>query len=165
MISQSSGNGSSSHLKYSDHPSGRRWSRSRISPKDASFAIVALERGCERRSSLAPAGCSRVHRLKSTSTEEMNGASAKRSRSKSSRSQLGASLLGMLALVTSAAPADLNKRWVYLATNPSETARVDEAVSVIRRAAAAGYNGVVVTGGDRPGATEGAYGSGVERMR
>jgi hypothetical protein len=71
----------------------------------------------------------------------------------------------MLSLVTSAAPADLDKRWVYLATNPSEAARVDEAISVIRRAAGAGYNGVVVAGWDRPGATEAAYGSGVERMR
>src|SRR5437588_3872261 len=95
----------------------------------------------------------------------MNGTSAKRSRTKSSCRHLGASLLGMLSLVTRAAPADLDKRWVYLATNPTEAARVDEAISVIRRAAGAGYNGVVVAGWDRPGATEAAYGSGVERMR
>jgi hypothetical protein len=95
----------------------------------------------------------------------MNGTSARRSRSKRRCRQLGVALLGVLSVVTSAAPADLGKRWVYLAANPSESARVDEAVSVIRRAAGAGYNGVVLAGWDRPGDVEAGYRSGVERIR
>jgi hypothetical protein len=95
----------------------------------------------------------------------MNGQGARRWPSNARCRYLPASLLAVLALVTGAAPADLDKRWVYLATNPSDPTRVGEAVSVIRRAAASGYNGIVLAGWDRARQSDVKSSAGLDRIR
>jgi hypothetical protein len=59
----------------------------------------------------------------------------------------------------------LPKRWVYLVANPANPARVEAASAVMRRAAAAGYNGIVLAGWDRIDQTESAFVDGVARLR
>ncbi len=72
----------------------------------------------------------------------------------SARSLLRAIVLAGAALLSApnapaadsaAAPAGFARRWVYISCNFQVDAKVDEILAVLRRAAAAGYNGAVIT--------------------